>query len=113
MEHLDRYEGEGLDDGFLEDVTLEEQMAGRRAAELVLERRDAAEGRLTGRRRILPAALEGASVALRAGAAQQQGRAGSQEEPGRSTHLGWLAGWAGWLAPAAQTSFQPPPKHKV
>ena len=63
MEHLDRYEGEGLDDGFLEDVTLEEQMAGRRAAELALERRDAAEGRLTGRRRVRPAALEGAQGA--------------------------------------------------
>ena len=59
MEHLDRYEGAGVDDAFVDDVTEEERFAARAAAERELARRDAVEGRLTGRRRGLPAALEG------------------------------------------------------
>ena len=60
MEHLDRYEREGIDEGFIDDVTEEERFAARLAAERELQERDALEGRLTGRRRGLPAALEGA-----------------------------------------------------
>lgn len=64
MEHLDRYEGDGIDDGYVDDVTEEERFAARLAAERELAERDVVEGRLTGRRRGLPAALEGASVGL-------------------------------------------------
>ena len=60
MEHLDRYEANGMDDAFIDDVTEEERFAARLAAERELAERDAIEGRLTGRRRGLPAALEGA-----------------------------------------------------
>jgi Mini-chromosome maintenance protein 2 len=60
MEHLDRYENVGIDEDFEEDLTEEEALAARRAAELDLARRDAREGRLAGRRR-LPAALDGGS----------------------------------------------------
>jgi hypothetical protein len=60
MEHLDRYERVGIDDGFIDDVTEEERFAARLAAEEELADRDVLEGRLTGRRRGLPAALEGA-----------------------------------------------------
>lgn len=60
MEHLDRYEGDGIDDGFVEDVTEEERFAARLAAERELAQRDVVEGRITGCRRGLPAALEGA-----------------------------------------------------
>jgi hypothetical protein len=60
MEHLDRYERAGIDEAFIDDVTEEERFAARLAAERELEERDALEGRLTGRRRGLPAALEGA-----------------------------------------------------
>ena len=63
LEHLDRYEREGIDDQFLDDVTEEERFAARLAAERELAERDAVEGRLTGRRRGLPAALEGAHAA--------------------------------------------------
>lgn len=59
MEHLDRYEGAGIDDGFIDDVTEEERFAARLAAERELAQRDAVEGRVAGRRRGLPAALEG------------------------------------------------------
>ncbi|GAB4814991.1 hypothetical protein N2152v2_002037 [Parachlorella kessleri] len=58
MEHLDRYEGDGLDDGYVEDMTEEERVQARLAAERELAQRDRAEGRVTGRRRMLPAALE-------------------------------------------------------
>ncbi|KAL4856536.1 DNA replication licensing factor MCM2 [Chlorella vulgaris] len=58
MEHLDRYERVGIDDGFIDDVTEEERFAARLAAEEELADRDVLEGRLTGRRRGLPAALE-------------------------------------------------------
>lgn len=59
MEHLDRYEREGIDEGFVEDITAEQAMGARAAAEDALERRDQREGRVTGRRR-LPGALDGA-----------------------------------------------------
>ena len=62
MEHLDRYEAAGMDDAFLDDVTEEERFAARLAAERELAERDVVEGRLTGRRRGLPAALEGACL---------------------------------------------------
>lgn len=55
MEHLDRYEADGIDEHFIEEVTAEEMMAARMAAERELEERDVLEGR--GRRRI--AALDG------------------------------------------------------
>ncbi|KAL4424005.1 hypothetical protein ABPG75_001306 [Micractinium tetrahymenae] len=58
MEHLDRYEGDGIDDAYVDDVTEEERFAARLAAERELAERDVVEGRLTGRRRGLPAALE-------------------------------------------------------
>lgn len=64
MEHLDRYEREGIDEDFIDDVTEEERFAARLAAERELAERDAVEGRLTGRRRGLPAALEGARRCL-------------------------------------------------
>lgn len=60
MEHLDRYEGDGIDDAYVDDITEEERFAARLAAERELAERDLVEGRLTGRRRGLPAALEGA-----------------------------------------------------
>lgn len=63
MEHLDRYEGDGIDDGYVDDITEEERFAARLAAERELAERDLVEGRLTGRRRGLPAALEGACAA--------------------------------------------------
>lgn len=63
MEHLDRYEATGMDDAFIDDVTEEERFAARLAAERELAERDVVEGRLTGRRRGLPAALEGARAA--------------------------------------------------
>lgn len=59
MEHLDRYEGEGIDDEFVDNLSEGDAVAARLAAERALARRDAAEGRLVGRRRGLPAALEG------------------------------------------------------
>ena len=58
MEHLDRYEGAGIDEEFLEDVTDAERMAARLAAERELAERDILEGRGTARRGRLPAALE-------------------------------------------------------
>ena len=64
MEHLDRYERAGIDEAFVDDVTEEERFAARLAAERELEERDALEGRLTGRRRGLPAALEGTAQPL-------------------------------------------------
>ncbi|KAK9825592.1 hypothetical protein WJX74_008760 [Apatococcus lobatus] len=58
IEELDRYEEEGLDTEDQPEVSLSEQLRGRRAAERVLHWRDAAEGRLTGRSRArLPGAL--------------------------------------------------------
>lgn len=57
MEHLDRYERDGIDEEFIEDITEEERMAARLAAERELAERDILEGRPT-RRRGLPAALE-------------------------------------------------------
>ena len=59
MEHLDRYEREGIDEDFVEDITDAEALGARAAAERELERRDAREGRTTGRRRRLPGALDG------------------------------------------------------
>ncbi|KAL6769494.1 MCM2 [Auxenochlorella protothecoides x Auxenochlorella symbiontica] len=59
MEHLDRYETEGLDTAFIDDATMEARMDARAAAEAALARRDRQEGRLTGHRRGLIAALAG------------------------------------------------------
>lgn len=59
MEHLDRYEGAGIDEEFVDDVTEAERMAARFAAERELNDRDILEGRrVPGRRGRLPAALE-------------------------------------------------------
>jgi DNA replication licensing factor MCM2 len=57
MEHLDRYEADGIDANFIEDVTEEERFAARLEAERELADRDRLEGR-GGRRGRLPAALE-------------------------------------------------------
>lgn len=75
MEHLDRYEATGMDDAFIDDVTEEERFAARLAAERELAERDVVEGRLTGRRRGLPAALEGARAAALGQLAPQAGDA--------------------------------------
>jgi Mini-chromosome maintenance protein 2 len=66
MEHLDRYENVGIDEDFEEDLTEEEALAARRAAELDLARRDAFirshhQGQPVAGRRRLPAALDGGS----------------------------------------------------
>jgi DNA replication licensing factor MCM2 len=58
MEHLDTYERVGIDEGFIEDITEEERMAGRLAAERELAERDALEGRGPRAGRGLPAAFE-------------------------------------------------------
>ena len=58
MEHLDRYEREGIDADFVEDMDAEAALDARARAERDLDRRDAREGRVAGRRR-LPGALEG------------------------------------------------------
>lgn len=58
MEHLDRYEADGIDEEFIDDVTDEERFAARLAAERELADRDRLEGRGTSRRGRLPAALE-------------------------------------------------------
>lgn len=59
MEHLDRYEADGIDEAFVDDVTEEERFAARLQAERELADRDLLEGRATaGRRGRLPAALE-------------------------------------------------------
>lgn len=58
MEHLDRYEGAGIDEEFVEDITDAERMAIRAAAERELEERDVLEGRGPARRSRLPTALE-------------------------------------------------------
>ena len=55
LEHLDRYESEGIDSQFEESALPEDQMRARLAAEAELERRD--QRRRRGRR--LPGALEG------------------------------------------------------
>ena len=58
IEELDRYEEDGLDNEDQPEVSLSEQLRGRRAAERALHQRDAVEGRLTGRTRArLPGAL--------------------------------------------------------
>jgi DNA replication licensing factor MCM2 len=58
MTHLDAYEGDGIDEAFVEDLTEEERYAARAAAEAELEGRDRLEGRGAGARRgRLPAAL--------------------------------------------------------
>ena len=53
---LDAYEGEGIDEGEEEEVSFEEQMRARRAAEEDIERRER-----VGARRGLPGALQGDS----------------------------------------------------
>ena len=58
MEHLDRYEREGIDAEFEDDMDAEAALDARARAERDLDRRDVREGRVTGRRR-LPGALEG------------------------------------------------------
>lgn len=57
MEHLDRYEADGIDQDFAEDITEEERLAARFAAERELAARDRLEGR-SARRGRLPTALE-------------------------------------------------------
>lgn len=80
MEHLDRYEARGIDDAFIDDVTEEERFAARLAAERELAERDVVEGRLTGRRRGLPAALEGKPAGLCPGGAAVVRRAHRQAQ---------------------------------
>jgi DNA replication licensing factor MCM2 len=58
MEHLDRYEGAGIDEDFIDDVTDAERIAARVEAERELAERDVLEGRAGTRRGRLPAALE-------------------------------------------------------
>ena len=58
MEHLDRYERDGIDADFVDDMDAEAALDARARAEQDLDRRDAREGRVAGRRR-LPGALEG------------------------------------------------------
>ena len=58
MEHLDRYEGAGIDEDYIDDITDVARMEARVAAERELEERDVLEGRGTNRRGRLPAALE-------------------------------------------------------
>jgi len=58
MEHLDRYENVGIDEGFVDDVTEEERFAARLAAERELAARDRFEGVGSARRGRLPAALQ-------------------------------------------------------
>lgn len=58
MEHLDRYENDGIDEGFVDDVTEEERFAARLAAERELAARDRFEGVGSARRGRLPAALQ-------------------------------------------------------
>ena len=58
MEHLDRYERDGIDADFVDDMDAEAALDARARAERDLDRRDVREGRVTGRRR-LPGALEG------------------------------------------------------
>jgi len=65
MEHLDRYEREGIDAEFEDDMDAEAALDARARAERDLDRRDVREGRVTGRRR-LPGALEGACLLTRA-----------------------------------------------
>ena len=55
MEHLDRYEREGIDMDFVDTARGEEGLAARLAADRELDRRDVREGR----RRRLPGALAG------------------------------------------------------
>lgn len=62
MDRLDRYEEDGLDSAFVDDVTEQERFDARAAAERELARRDALEGRVSGRRRGLPALLEGVQL---------------------------------------------------
>ncbi len=57
MDHLDRYEAEGIDAEFQDGTAAEDAMAARMAAEAELRRRDVREAR----RRGLPGALEGES----------------------------------------------------
>lgn len=57
MEHLDRYEGAGIDRAFIDDVTEEERFAARMAAERELAARDKFEGVGSVRKGRLPAAL--------------------------------------------------------
>ena len=57
MEHLDRYEVDGIDQGYVDDVTEEERMAARLAAERELAARDRFEGVGSARKGRLPAAL--------------------------------------------------------
>jgi DNA replication licensing factor MCM2 len=57
MEHLDRYERDGIDQGFVDDVTEEERFAARLAAERELAARDRFEGVGSVRKGRLPAAL--------------------------------------------------------
>jgi len=66
MEHLDRYEREGIDAEFEDDMDAEAALDARARAERDLDRRDVREGRVTGRRR-LPGALEGACPLRHAG----------------------------------------------
>lgn len=61
MEHLDHYEADGIDAGYVDGATMEARMDARASAEAALAARDRAEGRLTGRRRGLPAVLAGDS----------------------------------------------------
>eukprot|EP00887_Chlorella_sp_A99_P006785 scaffold2.g6785.t1 len=85
MQHLDQYEGDGLDEGFVDDVTEEERFAARAAAERELARRDQVEGRLTGRRRGLPAALEEEleeELRPRRRRRMEQAQADEDEQPG-------------------------------
>jgi hypothetical protein len=56
---LDTYEAEGIDEGFEEEMTFEEQMEARRRAEEDMEQRDGGRRR----KRALPRALEGESTA--------------------------------------------------
>jgi len=57
MEHLDTYEGEGIDEEEDDGMDEEQRFAARQAAEAQLARRDRREGVRTGR--ALPEALAG------------------------------------------------------
>ena len=67
MQHLDRYEREGIDADFEDDMDAEAALDARARAERDLDRRDVREGRMTGRRR-LPGALEGVNPLAQASA---------------------------------------------
>ena len=97
MEHLDYYEEDGLDASFMDDATMEARRDARAAAEAAMAQRDRREGRVTGQRRGLPAALLAEDESeVEAEARPRRRRRVEEAQAGEDVLVGWwFCEWVG------------------